>query len=62
MKTKPKQRSCREFSEKLANILSGYVSELSPEEQEPKVKAFEKAVDNACQRRTSPREEVTPNE
>jgi hypothetical protein len=62
MNTKGRQRTGSEFSEKLANILSGYVSELPPEEQEAKVRAFEDAVGQLCRRGTSPGEEAIPNE
>jgi hypothetical protein len=60
MKTKRNQRARGEFSEKVANILSGYVSELPPEEQEARVKAFENAVARVCRRGTSPRVRRTP--
>jgi hypothetical protein len=62
MKTKRKQRARGEFSEKVANILSGYVAELPPEEQEAKVGALENAVATVCRGGTSPREGATPNE
>jgi hypothetical protein len=60
MKTKRKQRARGEFSEELANILSGYVSQVPPEEQEAKVRAFENAVARVCRRGTSPRVRRTP--
>ena len=60
MKTKRKRTARGEFSEKVAHILSGYVSELPPQEQEAKVRAFENAVARACRRGTSPRARRTP--
>jgi hypothetical protein len=60
METKPKQKSCGEFSEKLTNILSHYISELSPDQQEAKVSAFENAVAKVCRRGTPPRVRRTP--
>ena len=60
MKMKRRQRARGEFSEKVANILSGYISEFPPEEQEAKVRAFENAVARVCRGGTSPRVRRTP--
>jgi hypothetical protein len=61
MKTKRKRRARSKFSKDVANILSGYVSELPPKEQEVKVRAFENAVVGICRRGASPKEGATPN-
>jgi hypothetical protein len=60
MKIRRKQTARSEFSKRVANVLSNYLSELPPEEQEVKVRAFEDAVARISRRGTSAKVRRTP--